>query len=99
MFPFRFQLEGTSPAEALSAPQQTIVSHVNSRGVPVLDLLPLFRQELQSTNKTVGDLFIDSVHLTQDGNEVAARWISNFAEQHSDMWVRPAAGSIVRSAR
>ncbi len=72
MFPVRPQVE----AEFLEDwPQQQARAWAESRQVPMLDLLPLFRAERDRPSHT---LFFDQCHPTAVGNSLVADWISQY---------------------
>jgi lysophospholipase L1-like esterase len=68
VFPNRYQVEETPVPDR---PQRMLGEFCAGQGVPWLDLLPDFRQ-------AGPDAFIDDVHLTEAGNELAARAIARF---------------------
>lgn len=56
--------------KAATPPQEILQSWAESRQVPYLDLLPVFRRQIEAG--TIRDIFLDDLHLTAKGNRVVA---------------------------
>lgn len=82
-FSFRiviFPVENQVSADYLyDYPQQKMKAAAARLGVPVLDLLPLFRGAWQEKK---GRLFYDWCHHTPYGQDLVAQWIHTFLRQH-----------------
>ncbi len=68
LFPYKFQLR--TPQH--NAPQESMKAFLDNAGVPVLDLLPVFLE------RDSGDLFMDAVHLSEQGHLFTARTVSDW---------------------
>ncbi len=70
---------GAQPAELdLYGPSRRLRLWASTRGVPALDLLPLFREE----HERRGPLYIpNDTHWNEDGNRLAGEAIARFAER------------------
>ena len=79
-FPYAIQLQ----ADAIKhpAPQARLADFARSHGVPLLDLLPVFRAHLRNLGGTVNDLFFDSAHATPTGHAIAAEHVYTFLLEH-----------------
>ncbi len=80
VFPFAFQLE--DPAST-GEPQAMLREFAEARGVPLLDLLPIFvaaqrRADEGTDPMTDSELFLDPSHLSPRGSRVAAAAIAEF---------------------
>ena len=73
IFPITAQLEKVAE---LSHPQRRLIAFSGERGVPALDLLPLFAAEIQAGGHRIEDYFLDWNHPTRTGNRAAAAWIA-----------------------
>lgn len=75
--PHRDQFVSDEPAPR-PTPQDVLAELTAARGVPFLDLLPLFRGHLASADVEVSSLFVDAFHFTAAGHELAGREICAF---------------------
>ena len=69
ILPFRFQVEGDDP---MRVPQDRLIEFSGRIGLPVLDLLPVFRERRGE------DLFLDTNHPTVAGHRLAAESICEY---------------------
>lgn len=73
-FPYAFQF---LDAEALSAPQLRLRRFAAERGVPLIDLLPVFEARRRAAqHETPEAFFLDYGHLTVEGHQLAAETIA-----------------------
>ena len=72
VLPFRFQIEEDDP---IRIPQDRLIDLGNQIGMPVLDLLPVFRENRDS------DLFLDTNHPTETGHRLVAEEIYEYMEK------------------
>ncbi len=80
IFPYKLRVEDP---KNLAAPQQIIGEAVASKGVQVLDLLPIFESQVEEHSLTPEDLFFDSNHLTPLGHEMAARSVVHLLQDEA----------------
>ena len=59
-------------------PQDVLAERMAARGVPYLDLLPLFREHLTLAGVEAGSLFVDPFHFSAAGHELVGREICAF---------------------
>ncbi len=77
VYPYAFQLQ-----EARSAlPQQVLADFAQEQGVPMLDLLPVFRSAMRREGLSADDLFLDFSHPTSLGARVAAEAIADLIDR------------------
>ena len=69
VFPYTFQLD--NPA-SLSAPQGVLGDYAAHRGLPFVDLLPVFDSRMRSSGEPPTAFFLDDLHPTARGDSVAA---------------------------
>ena len=60
--------------------QQRFASFAQDMEVPFLDLLPSYRESLEQLGCAIDELFLDPLHPTPLGHEIAARHIHKFLE-------------------
>jgi lysophospholipase L1-like esterase len=82
LFPFRFQLEKSG----LEAPQRQLRAFAEAHGIPVLDTLPVLREQGPDA------VLMDADHLTPLGHRLAAEAIGAWLAQQS-LLPPPGAGS------
>ena len=58
--------------------QERLAAFAEEAGVPFLDLLPAYRETLHEQDLEIGHLFVDPLHLTPQGHEIAAKRIYQF---------------------
>jgi len=75
--PHSYQFESDEPV-ARPTPQDVLAELTAARGFPFLDLLPLFREHLTSAGVVASSLFVDTLHFSADGHELAGREICAF---------------------
>jgi lysophospholipase L1-like esterase len=92
-FPVRQQVE---PAPLFDYPQRRLREITERLGVPLLDLLPVFRAEQARRKVTDPPMFFDQCHLTPYGNQIAARVVYDFLKQVHDEGPRPAGTPVSR---
>ncbi len=73
VFPYAFQLD--APRRS-AAPQRRLMSHAATRGVPALDLLPVFAAAARV--RGVDALFLDPSHPSAEGHRLAAGALADF---------------------
>jgi len=96
VYPFSFQLESGQPA----VPQQVLAAFARELGVPLLDLLPVYRRAMARDGLTQEDIFLDFCHPTSLGARIAAEAIAEFlAERGLDADDRTMAGDLVWTRR
>lgn len=71
-FPYTIQLERPE----LDAPQRRLAGFAQEQGVELFDLTPSFRAALSAAGGDLDEFFIDALHLTPRGCEVAAEAIA-----------------------
>ena len=71
-FPYTVQLEHPE----LDAPQRRLAEFAKEQGVEVLDLAPAFRSALAANGGDLDALFLDALHLTPAGCDLAAREVA-----------------------
>ena len=74
-FPFAFQFENV---DGLSTPQHVVCSFAQSRGVPVIDLLPVFDAHRNSEGVDVQKYFLDDLHPSALGGSIVADTLARF---------------------
>ncbi len=72
LFPSRLQMGAAPP---LDAPQRTLLAHLEARGVPTLDLLPVVTQLAAEQSSP---FFIDDDHPTALGHRIVADELARF---------------------
>jgi hypothetical protein len=77
-FPVRQQVE---PAPVFDSPQRRLKEISESLQAPLLDLLPILREEYQRRKPTDLPMFFDQCHFTPHGNEIVARAVYGFLRQ------------------
>lgn len=77
VFPYDFQVGHPE----LQEPQRIVARQAGGRGVPVLDVTPLFEQAV-AQGSAVGELFLDDVHFSARGHLLVARALLEFLEAH-----------------
>lgn len=70
--PYTIQLERPE----LDAPQRRLAAFASEQGIEFLDLAPVMREALQRQGGELDALFLDALHLTPQGCEVAAEAIA-----------------------
>ncbi|MBE7440422.1 MAG: hypothetical protein HS115_18375 [Spirochaetales bacterium] len=73
-FPANVQVYAEFNDEIVARPQRGISKALRLKGIPELDLLPIFRENRQ------GIIFADQCHLTADGNRIAMKAIEPFVK-------------------
>lgn len=71
-FPYTIQLE----LPELDAPQRRLTAFAGEQGVELLDLAPVFREQLAANDGDLDALFLDALHLTPQGSKAAAMAIA-----------------------
>lgn len=87
LFIVAFPVENQVAAEFVyDHPQQKLREVADDLGVPLLDLLPLFRHAYREWVETGRDparkLFYDWCHHTPRGNRLIAEWVHEFLQEH-----------------
>ncbi|MCH8147277.1 MAG: SGNH/GDSL hydrolase family protein [Planctomycetes bacterium] len=75
-FPIARQVDPTAPDSA--APQQWLAEFGREEGVPILDLLPIYRKHARENGMQGRDLFPDKTHPNEAANRIAADAIFEF---------------------
>jgi lysophospholipase L1-like esterase len=75
-FPVRAQVEASF---LFDHPQQRLARELKRLDIPLLDLLPLLREEQRSGAE---ELFYDQCHHTPHGNLRIAEWVHDFLKEH-----------------
>ena len=75
-FPYFTQIDETQAPTP--SPQQTLTTFANGMEVPVLDLLPAYRQHARTMELSGIDMLPDAIHPAADANQVAATEIEKF---------------------
>ena len=76
MAPSRFVLDSKQPAP--SEPQQILRRFAEEHDVMFLDLNDEFRRNIEMDNLKTGSLFLDRLHLSEDGHAMAASSLYDF---------------------
>ena len=76
--PLRQQVEA---APLFDYPQRRLAGISRALGVPLLDLLPIFRAEYEKNKATGRPMFFDQCHFTPYGSEIAASAVYQFLRQ------------------
>jgi lysophospholipase L1-like esterase len=76
-FPYALQVRD----EGLDAPQRLLADYAARRGLAYLDLLPPLAQPLRNGACVLDDLFLDGVHPSARGVELAARSTARFLRE------------------
>lgn len=79
VLPYAFQLE---PPERPPVPQDRLRVIAAQHNVPILDLLPPFRQWIADQGLAGRDLFLDENHLSAAGSDVTSRLLADFILTH-----------------
>jgi lysophospholipase L1-like esterase len=73
-FPYAFQFQN---AELLAAPQRRLRQFASERGVPLIDLLPIFETRRKADRQETPEaFFLDWSHLSAEGHRMAAEAIA-----------------------
>jgi hypothetical protein len=83
-FPVRQQVE---PMPVFDYPQRRLKEISERLGVPLLDLLPVYRAEQARRRATDPPMFLDQCHLTPYGNAITARVVYDFLKHVGTSWV------------
>jgi lysophospholipase L1-like esterase len=92
-FPVRQQVES---APLFDYPQRRLRAISHTLGVPLLDLLPVFRAQYEKSKVTGPPMFFDQCHPTPYGSEIVARAVYKFLKQTRDEGRRPDGGDLSR---
>jgi lysophospholipase L1-like esterase len=76
VFPFDFQIGHPE----LQEPQRIVARYASTRGVPVLDVTPLFEHAVRQ-GATTADLFLDGAHFSARGHALVAAALLELLEQ------------------
>ncbi len=85
VYPYRFQLD----REETAPPQEILTAFAEEEGVPMLDLLPVYRSAMRQQGITAGDLFLDWIHPSPLGDRISAEAIADFIDTHPTLTLRP----------